>query len=58
MNVHAALVANPQPAKSPKPPEGSFDDPTPAAMPFVCLGAVFRDACSNASPAQPGTACS
>jgi hypothetical protein len=35
MNVCAALVTDPQSAKSVKPPEGSFDNPTPAAMPFA-----------------------
>ena len=35
MNVSAALVADPQPAKPVKPPEGSFDNPTPAAKPFA-----------------------
>jgi hypothetical protein len=35
MDIRAALVANPQPAKSVKPPKGSLDDPTPAAKPFA-----------------------
>jgi hypothetical protein len=35
MDVRAALVADPKSAKSVKPPEGSFDDPTPAAKPFA-----------------------
>jgi hypothetical protein len=35
MNVRAALVADPQSAKSVNPPKSSFDDPTPAAKPFA-----------------------
>jgi hypothetical protein len=34
MNVPAAFVADSQSAKSAKPPECSFDDPTQAAKPF------------------------
>jgi hypothetical protein len=35
MDIRTALVADPQSAKSMKPPKGSFDDPTPAAKPFA-----------------------
>jgi len=34
MNIRAAFVANPRSAKSVKLPEGSFDNPTPAAWPW------------------------
>jgi len=35
MNIRAALVANPQPAKPVSPAKGSLDDPAPAAEPFA-----------------------
>jgi hypothetical protein len=35
MKICAALVADPQSAKSVMPPEGSLDDPTPAGKPFA-----------------------
>jgi hypothetical protein len=35
MDIRTALVADPQSAKSMKPPKGSFDDPAPVAKPFA-----------------------
>jgi hypothetical protein len=42
MNVRAALVADPQSAKSVKPPEGSFDNPTPASIHVGDASTSFR----------------
>jgi len=44
MKVCAALMADPKSAKSVNPSKGSFDNPTPAAMPLTRLAAIPRDA--------------
>jgi hypothetical protein len=35
MDIRTALVADPQSAKSMKPPKGPFDDTTPVDKPFA-----------------------
>jgi hypothetical protein len=57
MKVCAALMADPKSAKSVNPSKGSFDNPTPAAMPLTRLAAIPRDACGNALLTQPRTVC-